>query len=93
MHITILVFCSLQELGQVEYIFSDKTGTLTQNVMRFDRCTINGRRYGDKHGIEVRDENDTKVTKDTIHLMLNFKHYIFHLFENANAFITELTRN
>ncbi|KAJ7581830.1 phospholipid-transporting ATPase 1 [Mycena floridula] len=35
------------DLGQIEYVFSDKTGTLTQNIMEFQKCSINGVCYGE----------------------------------------------
>lgn len=37
------------DLGQIEYVFSDKTGTLTQNVMEFKKCSINGVPYGEAY--------------------------------------------
>lgn len=35
------------DLGQIEYVFSDKTGTLTQNIMEFQKCSVHGVAYGE----------------------------------------------
>ncbi|XP_018331633.1 probable phospholipid-transporting ATPase IA isoform X4 [Agrilus planipennis] len=43
-----------EELGQVKYIFSDKTGTLTRNIMEFKRAAI---------GNIVFDANDDQLIK------------------------------
>ncbi len=34
------------ELGQINHVFSDKTGTLTQNIMQFFKFSVDGKVYG-----------------------------------------------
>lgn len=37
-----------EELGQINYIFSDKTGTLTRNIMQFKMAYVGHELYGDR---------------------------------------------
>jgi len=52
-----------EELGQIDHVFTDKTGTLTQNVMIFRRCSIGGIIYGDAMATkrEGHENNDKMI--------------------------------
>lgn len=58
----------IEELGQVSYIFSDKTGTLTRNVMEFKYLRVGEELYGDPNFFRNRERSELtrKVTyRDT----------------------------
>ena len=48
-------------MGQVEYLFSDKTGTLTKNEMEFKQFSIEDVLYYEKNGCLYASNTNKKV--------------------------------
>lgn len=70
----------VEELGQIDYIFSDKTGTLTRNIMEFKSCTIGGKCYIE----EIPEDGQVQLMDDGIEIG-------FYSFQDMEAHLRDTT--
>ena len=58
-----------EDLGQIEYLFSDKTGTLTENEMIFKQLSIDGITYEERNG-KLFDVSNNKAAQLNVFIFL-----------------------
>jgi len=65
-----------EDLGQIKYLFSDKTGTLTENVMTFKKCSIGTQVYIERDGHLFKENSAQPVNLSTeIVFRFNYSNY------------------
>jgi len=74
----------IEELGNVNFIFSDKTGTLTKNQLQFKFCIINKKFYKMvKHGNKINKRDSLKSQRELNEEKIQIhKNSLFNLLES-----------
>ena len=77
-----------EELGQIKYVFSDKTGTLTENIMNFKECSIAGEKFSSETLDSINAENERDP--NAIRLAASSSYGNFQANENSKLFFVSM---
>ena len=67
-----------EELGEIGHVFSDKTGTLTENVMKLVQLSIAGNLFDLRDDSSVAPESSSPDADDSHHLHSHHSHHHHH---------------